>query len=815
MPIPVSRLANDLNAARTVLLFGAGSSMPSGAPSVPRITKHLAEVGGLSSSNYTLAELSGIVEQKTSRRNLITQLRAMFKDIKPTGGLLNLPLYDWKSIYTTNYDDLIEQAYRSKGKELIAYSSNFDFGVHGTPNATKLFKLHGTIEKDVVDGTQSRIIITDQDYDQTEDYREALFARFKSDLWDARLVIVGHSLADPDIKEIVNATARLHSKAHNAGQIALLMYTPDEDRAKLFESRGIQVCFSGIDEFLAALASKLPATAMSTVGAAPLDTVPTLRPVTVDVAHAWNATRADVSGMYNGWSATYADIASGATFERTVAEEISTDLAEGNRISAVLLGASGVGKTTAARQAVGRLRDANFAAFEHVSDHTLSIRHWLELANHLKAIDRLGVLLIDDAHEHLHEVNELVDKLAAAQNANLKLIITSSRHHWSPRVKTPNLMRFGKVHNLSRLSQTEIERLLQLIETNAPIRELVEPVFTGFSRQERRRRLSDRCGADMFVCLRNIFASEKFDDIILRDYATMTEAAQDIYRHVAAMEAAGVRVHRQLVIRLLGIAADAIARVLSDLTDIIHENTVSEREGIYAWRVRHAVIAGIIAKFKFSGTDNFVTLLERVIDSISPTYDIEIRTIRELCNLEGGIPRIPSKETQNRLLRKMMSVAPGERVPRHRLIRNLIALHEFEKAETEIRIFDKDFGTDGPAHRYRVNLMVARAKYTPGIMNEDRIAILENARELALKGIERFPLNKTMLTAYAELGLEYYRKTAKLSFYDDAMAKLKRAEEEFGDPDVSKLVARYENRLSRTATPPEEVPTLVDDDDDE
>ena len=31
-------------------------------------------------------------------------------------------------------------------------------------------------------------------------------------------------------------------------------------------------------------------------------------------------------------------------------------------------------------------------------------------------------------------------------------------------------------------------------------------------------------------------------------------------------------------------------------------------------------------------------------------------------------------------------------MPRHRLIRNLIKMDAFEKAETEIRIFEKDFG---------------------------------------------------------------------------------------------------------------------------
>ena len=37
---------------------------------------------------------------------MISEIKTLFKNLKPTAGLLNLPIYDWKSIYTTNYDDL-------------------------------------------------------------------------------------------------------------------------------------------------------------------------------------------------------------------------------------------------------------------------------------------------------------------------------------------------------------------------------------------------------------------------------------------------------------------------------------------------------------------------------------------------------------------------------------------------------------------------------------------------------------------------------------------------------------------------------------
>ena len=122
--------------------------------------------------------------------------------------------------------------------------------------AVKLFKLHGTIEKDISDGHAGRIIITNSDYDHTEDYRQSLFDQFKSDLAGAHLIIIGHSLADPDIKDVVARAVAINSQSLGGGRIALMLYSKDEDRAALYENRGIEVCFGGIDEFFAELARK-------------------------------------------------------------------------------------------------------------------------------------------------------------------------------------------------------------------------------------------------------------------------------------------------------------------------------------------------------------------------------------------------------------------------------------------------------------------------------------------------------------------------------------------------------------------------------
>lgn len=797
MSTSISELVKRLHPENTVLFFGAGSSIPSGAPSVTKIIERFSENLDIESAGYSLSEMASIIEQTRSRREMIQSLRSLFKNKTPTGSLLNLPLYNWKNIYTTNYDDLIEQSYASKKKDISVISSNFDFRVQEIPEAIKLFKLHGSIDKDEIDGIHSRIIISESDYDLTSDYRETLYDSLKADLNGTDLVIIGYSLSDPHIKDLITRALEINSKSHSPATINLLLFNKDENRALLHEKRGIKVAFGGLDDFFVELHKNCdPSTVVYTSTGDPLDVSASLRPITTDVSHEIEKSYKDASMMFNGWPASYADIAANLTFNRTKAYEICSHLDSDSSISTIILGASGTGKTTLAKQVLYRKSQSNYHCWEHKSEQTLLPKQWSDVANKLKENNEKGILFLDEAHNHLYEINSLIDLLVSNDNFNLNLILTSSRNQWNPRVKSPNIYKMGQVYVLKNLDATEIDELLTLVDSNQDLKPLVENSFSGFSRAERKRRLTVRCESDTFVCLKNIFASEKFDDIILREFAELTDNLREIYRLVSAMESSGINVHRQLVVRLLGIPAQDITASLTNLVDIIHEYTISERDGIYGWKGRHPVITDIIAQYKMTDLNEYYKLFESVIDNIVPTYDVEVRTIRQLCGFDKGIGRFPDKHIRNKLLRKMISKVPGERVPRHRLIRNLIDINELEKAETEIRLFENDFGADGPVQRYKIMLLLSRADKTPGLLDEDRLAILEKARSTAVNAVDRYKDRKDILRTYCDVGVEFFKKEKDLTVFDDAMDKLREAEERIGDPDITNIIVHYQRRIS-------------------
>lgn len=795
MPIDLTVTCRRIDPSKTVLIFGAGSSIPSGAPSTIDLIERLGtEFNITDAKNLTLPDLATVIEAKSGRQPMIKFLCNQFKNLQPARGLNTLPEFDWAGIYTTNYDHLIERAYHRARKPLNVYSSNFDFTTSREPTETSLYKLHGTEGSDTSLGHQHRMVISGHDYDLTSEYRELLYLKFSEQLLFHDAVIIGQSLADPDLKSVVDEALRVKRTRGAPGRIIICSYTTDENQALIYESRGLDVCFAGIDEFFGEMAKKISETRMLPgITDDPLDRARKVHPSTISVSDARVHETGNLSRMFSGGAANFADINRDWTFERDFSDQLETQLAsEGTNKVAYVLGPAGSGKTTGARKALMRLSDRGIHCWEHSKEFIFDANSWVAIDNELQKRKEIGVLLIDDAHENLHGVNTLVDSITKEEKSALRIVLTSSQPQWNPRLKTPAIFTSGTCYELSKLSEREIDSLLDLLDSNADVARLVEHNFLGFSRSERQRRLSERCQSDMFVCLKNIFALEAFDEIILREFAELADDYKDAYRRIAGMEASGIRVHRQFVLRTLNIQANQVERFLADLEGIIQERTINGREGIFSWRVRHSVIAEIISRYKIPDEDEFYNLLTTAIDNLNPTYDIELRSMDDICSPRGGFGRISDKQKQNILLRKMISLAPRRRVPRHRLITNLIAQLDYENASTEIRLFENEMPIDGPVQRYKVKLLLERARHAKGILPEDRSSMIKEAAGLAEAGIQRFKDDKNMYDVYLQSGVALVRNDNDRNLFQQAMNSTQAAYERILDPELARIITKFE-----------------------
>ncbi len=110
-----------------------------------------------------------------------------------TLALVQLP---WDVIYTTNYDNLVEQAAQlpsivPAGRIVPVFSAKEEVSQFGESDVP-YYKLHGSIEAANTD--EGRLILTREDYRYYELNRKPLFTRLKRELLRRTFVFIGYSL---------------------------------------------------------------------------------------------------------------------------------------------------------------------------------------------------------------------------------------------------------------------------------------------------------------------------------------------------------------------------------------------------------------------------------------------------------------------------------------------------------------------------------------------------------------------------------------------------------------------------------------------
>ena len=799
MPVSLENVVNSINESPTVLILGSGSSIPSGGPSAADLSNLIANAFGIpDKSRLSLSALSSIVSRDFSRRKLIELIQDVLSKLKPTKGLLNLPLFPWKEIYTTNYDELIERSYKISKKPIKVISTNFSYDQSNNPLETKLFKFHGTLNEDRSLGHQASMILTRADYDNASSFRESLFGKLGEALLSSNCLIIGHSLEDDDLNRLIENALAAKMKSGASGKITLFLYSKDEDLAYTYEERGIRVCFGGIDELFEKISQSLSEEQLLpgiTDDIASMDR--RVVPSTTIVSAEEITSYVSPASMFNGRAASYSDILRGWTFKRSLADEVYDYLSFPDNRIAYVLGTAGSGKTTLIRSALIAISQKGIECWEHNPSHSLNSDAWINIDAELRKREQIGVLFVDDAHEHLNDINNLCAKIGERDTVGLKVIMASAKHHWNPRLKVPAIFKSGMMFTTKKLDAAEIESLLDLVANNEDIKRLVERKFIGFGRHERKQRLTIRCNSDTFICLRNIFGFEAFDSIILGEFANLRNDYQEVYKQVAGMQSAGITVHRQFVMRTIGINADQVTRFLEDLDGIIIETTINQNEGVYGWSVRHGVIADIIAKHKFDNDKEFFELLDKSISNFNLSYGVELRSLNQMCDVKNGVGRLANKNMQNILFRKMISLAPRARVPRHRLIHNLIRQGEYDPALSEIKVFENQLRLDGPVKRHKVKLILQQVSKTTTLMDEDRLALLNRAKRLSNSYIKQSPDDKNMHRINLEVGVAYYKASKEDETFYDALSDAKDAYERILDPDLGSAIRKYEAVASR------------------
>lgn len=802
-------IANAISASNipTTLFLGAGASIASGAPSGSALSDELTKQFFGGDRRRELSDISGRVELKYGRQDLVAFIRSKLEPLQPSNTLLKLPNFNFINIFTTNYDLLVESAFEKQGVELPIVRSNKDYAFDNRQYNTMLFKLHGCITEDRSDGLNHGMIITDEDYTTYRKFRQIGFQHFEQSLATSNVVFVGYSMADANIKAYVERAVELTQSQECPGQVFLLLYEEDEIEATRWTNRGLRVGFGDLDTLLAALAS-VDQDSSSVNIFSPISKVQ--KHVIAAEISSTNPEEegkraSNLTHMIVGSPVTYADIRTGSAFSRSVVTEIVQQVMSTDWSSLhVLLGPSGSGKTSAGRLAVHELSQRGIVCYEHKAHLAVDFPTWQDVEKEHYNKGERACLFLDEPTASQYAVNQLSKYLAQAQKRSLSVIIAYHPSIWSYRTKSPELTTKARVHDLSLLTPADIQSITTHVKQSPDIAQLLSADIQSMTPNEVATIIRRRARADLFVSLKYLFETKSLDEIILREFDELgrhqpdeiSTSIRSLYETVALLEACGRHVHRQMVFRVTDVEVQEISNLLDYLEGVVFE---SERDqhigGTYQWTTRHQRIATIIAESKFSTRARY-DVLERVVKSINPASKLERQFSAQLCNSEIGIESL-SQDEQTNLYRLLVNTVPGERVPRHRLVRNLIRQGAFGDAELAISESRDMNINDSVIHRYDVQLNVAKAEKLEFLGTQDRLNLLDAAVSKAKKSLSRRPDDMYNYENYCRASLAQAQNGGGVEEFEIALQALKDAHKTLGDPFMVHWIGKYESEMAR------------------
>lgn len=198
--------SNSLDEGEAAIFAGAGLSQPAGFVNWKELLRDVALELDLDidkeSDLIAIAQYHQNSKQNRSKLNRIL-IEEFTKDaeITPNHKLIaNLPI---NTIWTTNYDDLIEKAFENVGKRVDVKISQANLVTTKPNRNVAVYKMHGDISQ------PQDAVLTKDDYESYSLKRELFSTVLKGHLISKTFLFLGFSFTDPNIEYILSRIRNL------------------------------------------------------------------------------------------------------------------------------------------------------------------------------------------------------------------------------------------------------------------------------------------------------------------------------------------------------------------------------------------------------------------------------------------------------------------------------------------------------------------------------------------------------------------------------------------------------------------------------
>lgn len=200
------RYSQNLLEGSAAVFVGAGFSIPAGFVDWRTLLREIATDLGLDVDleHDLIAVAQYELNRKGSRDTLDEAIvRKFARDATETENHRLLARLPVDTVWTTNYDQLIENVFRSVGKRVDVKIAPEQLRVRKPHVDATIFKMHGDADHSYA------AVITKDDYECYEAEKGAFTVQLLADLLSKRFVFIGFSFTDPNIEYTFNRLRRL------------------------------------------------------------------------------------------------------------------------------------------------------------------------------------------------------------------------------------------------------------------------------------------------------------------------------------------------------------------------------------------------------------------------------------------------------------------------------------------------------------------------------------------------------------------------------------------------------------------------------
>lgn len=563
-------------------------------------------------------------------------IKKTFYPLKPSNFHKIIPTFRWHSIFTTNYDLIIERSYSDTPNRtqniapIIRDGDNFS-EVMSDSSLVPYFKLHGCIN--TINDVELPLILASEEYAKYRKGRTRLFRHLSDFGLEHPIIFCGYQLSDPNIQQIL---FDLNDMGINRPTYLLIDPGLGKYDIKMWSSQRVEPIKATFEDFLNFIDQKIDRrlrilAKLSSSEASPLDKY--LKPESALSEHLKSYLNTELehiypgmtySGVkpidfYRGLDAEWGGIRQNLDIKRRVSDQIIIDSVIESNLTGVntflLKGYAGSGKSTVLKRVSWYAANDLNSIVVRLRDGAI-LRPALVKELALKCDGRL-IFIIDDAISHADDLLKLY-RAFEYEPAEISILTSARNNEWN---------QFGEdldqyvssEYELSTLSEKEISELIEKLKLHNCLGN-----FKSNKIEDIKDYFSLSADHQLLVALHEATSGKPFEEIVLDEYTRITPPeAQILYMDVCTLNRLDVPVRVGLISRISGIGIEDFRNRFFGPLEHVVKVYMDHASRDYAFVARHSLIAKFVFEHALKSPEEKAAQIVRVLEHLNLEYNAD------------------------------------------------------------------------------------------------------------------------------------------------------------------------------------------------